>query len=384
MVESLLAAFARLHKFEWVIICIFLVVYLLKIIYLFLFTGRVLFRKKPVAGGYYPVSLLLAFRNEGKNLKKNLPPLFAAIKPDSEVVAVDDFSQDNSLSVVGIIKTNCNNLRISSLPQETRYSEKMARNIALKAARHEWAMVIPPGISSTGENWGEVVSSHNGETKNVVVNYSNLVPTGKFFNRLYRSECFFQQLKSFGFILNGLSFINFEENVAFRKSMYFELGGFGRKVKEPFANLELVINTFINKNNTEINFTQATAIKKDLQVTCGHFTDLLKKEVHIRSYLHFGKRLILSAERFLTLVFLTFAIILFFLFVDLWPVFTFLLVVYFTAFSFIIKTSLKHLNESKLFLSSLVYALFIPVFKLVFQDNFQYRSRHKQKWKRQN
>jgi glycosyltransferase involved in cell wall biosynthesis len=380
MVESLLAAFARLHLNEWVIISIFFGIYLWKIIYLFLFTGRVLFLKKPEADGYNPVSLLLAFRNEEENLKKNLAPLFASVKPDSEVVAVDDFSQDNSLSVLGVFKSNWNNLKISSLPQETRYSEKMARNIALKAARNEWAMVIPPAVSSTGKNWGEVISTSNGIEKNVVVNYSNLVHTGKFFNLLYRSECFFQQLKSFGFILNGLSFINFEENVAFRKSKYFEAGGFGQRVKEPFANLELVINTFITKNNSEINFTHNTAIKKELQVTCGHFTDLLKKEMHIRNYLPVGKRLVLFTERILTLVFLPFAITLFFLFVDLWPVFSFLLIVYFTAFSFIIKILLKHLNESKLFLSSLVYALIMPYLKFVYQG-FLFLHRGNQKWK---
>jgi len=380
MVESLLAAIARFHLYEWVVISIFFGIYLLRIIYLFLFTGRVLLLKKPERIGHSPVSLLLVFRNEEKNLEKNLAPLLASVKPDSEVVAVDDFSQDNSLSVVGSFKINCNNLKISSLPQETRYSEKMARNIALKAARHEWAMVIPPEISSTGENWAEVVSSCNGNTKNVVVNYSNLVHTGKFFNRLYRSECFFQQLKSFGFILNGLSFINFEENVAFRKSRYFEAGGFGRKVKEPFANLELVINTFITKNNTEINFTHSTAIKKELPVTYSHFTDLLKKEMHIRNYLPFGKRLVLFFEKILALVFLPFAILLLFLFVDLWPVFFFLLIIYFAAFSFIIKISLKHLNESKLFLSSLVYALIMPYLKLGYQG-YLYLHRGNQKWK---
>lgn len=304
MIESLLAAFARLQVYEWVIIDTFLVIYLLKIIYLFLFTGRVLFLKEPERVGYSPVSLLLAFRNEDLNLKKNLPPLFALVKPDSEIVAVDDFSQDNSLSVLGVLKANYKNLRISSLPQETRYSEKMARNIALKAARNEWVAVIPPGISFTGEKWAKFVSSQTGEAKNVVVNYSNIISTGKFFNCLYRSESFFQQLKSCGFILNGLPYINFEENVAFRKSMYFEAGGFGQKVKEPFANLELVINTFIKKSSVEINFTHQTAIRKEMTVKRRHFAELLIKERRIRTYLPLGIRLVIWLEKIFTLAFL--------------------------------------------------------------------------------
>lgn len=381
MVDIFLNAVNSLQWYDWVLIGLFGFFYLLKIIYLFLFTGRVLYQKKSTSAGNTPLSLILTYRNEEENLKKFLPPVFSGLTPGSEVVAVDDYSQDNSLSVLGVLRKKHSTLKVSSLNQETRYSEKMAKNIAMKAASNSWIMVIPPGLAEYPESWLTKITSKIIGKNEVIVNYSNIKDQPGFFHLLFRNECFFQQQKSIGFILNRLPYLSFEENIAFKKEKYFNTGGFGHYIKEHFANFELVLNDFIQKKKTTINFSGNTAIRKEMNVSKSDYFELLKKEMIIRKNLSFSKRFVHYCEKWLTVLFyimVIFTIVYFWVF---WPIIFTLLLLYIIAFAFIIKISLNRLNERKLFLSSLGYALFIPIFKWFYQAYFHYSSRRKQKWK---
>jgi len=362
-----------------VLLGIFGGIYLLKFLYLFLFTGRIHLQRVPEEGDSCPLSLLLTFRNEAENLRKNVPPLLLLPPSDVEIVAVDDFSQDASLSVLGKLKHENRALKISSLNQETRHSEKMARNIALKAAGHPWVMVLPPAGTGIDSRWLRQITSRLNDGKEVVVGYSTIKPEKGFYNLLYRCEAFFQQMKSYGFILNGLPFLFFEENVAFRKEKYFEVKGFQQKISEPYAHLELLINLFIRKATTRIVFSGEAVLREDVHAQRQLFTELLKKEVRIRKHLSFFKRLVLSIDRMVTLLFIPSAVLVFLFIPALWPVYAVLLSVFVLAFSLIIKISLNRLNEPKIFLPSLLVALVMPYYKWIFQGGFSYFSR-KQRW----
>ncbi len=384
MVDFILNAFAGFQWYDWALLGFFSLLYLLNLVYLFVFTAKVLYQKQKNHSEEKSLSLILTFRNEEENLRKYLPQVLASANPGSEVVAVDDYSQDNSLSVLGVLRESHSNLKVSGLNQETRYSEKMAQNIALKAASNDWVMIIPPCPGEIPDEWLATISSKMNDEKNVVVNYSNVKHQRSFFNLLYRNERFFQQLKSFGFILNRLSYLSFEENIAFRKEKYFEAGGFGQHIKEHFANLELVMNDFMEKKKTAINFCSDAAIKKETEVSKTDYFELLKKELRIQKNLSFSKQLILFFEKWLTLLFYPFVVFTVIYFWKFWPVISGLILLYITAYAFIIKISLKHLNERKLFLSSLVYAFFIPIWKAGYQVYFHYNSRRRQKWKSKN
>jgi hypothetical protein len=175
--------------------------------------------------------------------------------------------------------------------------------------------------------------------------------------------------------------LSFEENVAFKKEIYFRKGGFGHHIKEYYANFELILNDFIKKKKTHINFGSGTAIRKEMSVSKSDFFELMKKEIRIRKNLTFSKRLILFFEKWLTLLFYFSVLIVIIYFQVLWPVILILVLLYIFTFAFIIKIGLNRLNERKLFLSSLGYALFIPIFKWFYQAYYYYSSRRKQKWK---
>ncbi|MCD6355449.1 MAG: hypothetical protein J7L95_07865, partial [Prolixibacteraceae bacterium] len=309
-----------------------------------------------------------------------LPGVLAIQNAPFEVVAVDDFSQDNSLSVLGVLKEKTGKLTVSSLSQETRFSEKLAQNIGLKGAKKNWVMIIPPTLTDYGDEWLKFISERLENNRTVVVNYSNVTPARNFFNHLFRIENFLLQWKSMGYILNGLPFVYNEENVAFRKEKYFETGGYGKYIKEPFANLELLINRFIRKRTTTINFSDHSAIRHSVEVGKKEYFELLKKSFRIEKHLSFIKRVVLFFDEFTKILLLPVTVVAVVSFFQLWPFFAGLFGLKILLQLVIIKVALNRLNERKIFISSFLYDGVMPYFKIVYRWAFN-RRRRKQKWK---
>ncbi len=367
---------------ELVLLTIFGVLFLTRSLYLFLFTGRVLFKKniKNNDIGGKPLSLILAVRNEEDNLKNNLPKILSLDNVDFEMVVVDDFSQDNSYLVLGLLKDRYKRLTISMLNQETKFSVKLAQNIAIKASKNQWVLNIPVSLSEVADEWLDNISGATDEEKNVIIGYSTFARSKGFFNSLIRIENYFLHLKSTGYILNRIPFVYSDENVAFKKEKYFEIGGYRQKVTEFYANLELIINSFIKKKTTTVLFNKESSIRKAEIVKRVDYFELLKKSIRIESHLSVSKRVILFLDELGKLLFLPTAVFVIVLLPELWIVFASLLGFISATYLFIIKITQNRLNERKIFIPSLMYSLLIPYFKMFYRWYFKRQSK-KNRWK---
>ena len=381
MIQQIFNIFNELAFFQWVIIYAFGTVFIFRFLHLFLFSGAIVLRKtnKQTNNPGAPVSIFFTVRNEEENLWKQLPTLLQTRGVEFEVIVVDDYSQDNSLSVLGLLNQRYKHLKISSLSQETRFSVKLAQNVALKSATNDWVMQIPVSINEINEDWLKQFSEKIDNSKKLVIAYSSIVSKKGLYNMLFRIENFFQYVKSAGYISNRISFVYSEENLAFNKKNYFDLNGYGSKVKEPFANLELIINSFIRKNATSLIFNRETSIFKNVEVGHSEYFDLLKKSFRIENHLPWWKQLILNIDKLIQLIFLPLVITVFIVIQGLWPVFISLLSIYLIAYLLIIKIALNRLNERKIFIPSLVYGLIMPYFILFYRWHFANKLRRK--WK---
>ena len=380
MIQTIYSSLAGLHGLNLVLLVVFSVFFIIRMMFLFFFTGRILFQKKAKQIEPTPLSIIYTVRNEETRLKNNLAPVLSINDVDFEVIIVDDYSQDNSFQVLGMLKGRSDRLKVSTLHQETRFSTKMAQNLALKAASHEWILTVPISYENASSEWISGISNALDNNKTVVVSYCSAQNSGGFVNRLYRIETFLSFAKSVGCILNNVPFVYSEENVAFQKKKYFEIGGHGLKISEQYANLELLINHFMNKKETVILFQADTAIKKTEDLIWNDYLDILKKSLRIEKHLTGSKRSVLAFDEITKLVFPLITILTIVLLIELWPIFAGLLFVMFTARLFIIKIAQNRLNETKIFIPSLLYDLIMPYFKLFYRWYFN-NSRQKQKWK---
>lgn len=367
MPESTLDAFYHVQPLGWGLFLCFAVLVFIRILLIGFFYGRVAFYKIPVEKEKKPVSVLMVFRNEEENLRSNLSSLLELKNVEYEVVTVDDFSSDSSFVVVGALMKQYRNLRVSSINQDTRYSEKLARNIALKGAGNNWVVYIPPSVTSLSPSWLSNVSSRLNGQLDVAVGYSNVAATRSLLNLLFRLEFFFQQLNSFGFIVNGMPYVVSEDNVVFKKQNYFEKGGYGNKLAEPYAHLELVINSFVKRKSAGVFLSGAFGVKLHKRVELKDYFELLVKEKRIQSYLSLRRRLFLIINDLSELLLFPSAIVALILVPGLWLIFLTGFLVVMLCYSVIIKKILYRLDERKLFLPSLLVALLRPYFKLFFR-----------------
>ncbi|MCG6186091.1 glycosyltransferase [Maribellus maritimus] len=376
MINDVLKVISEAEIFQIVLFFVLLTLILIQIIFKIVFFVQILRGKKSAKGdGQSPVSLLMAVRNEENNLSEKLPHLLELDRDNYEVIVVDDFSQDNTLSVLGRLKKENSKLKVSVLNQETRFSIKLSQNIALKSAKNDWVLFIPPSITQYHDNWLESISDSVAESLDVVVNYSNVCKNGKFFNKLYRIETFLLYLKSMKYSLTGFPIVYFENNVVFRKDKYFGLGGYGKKIKEPFANLELLINQFLSKKKLNIVLNSETSIRFSEKITRHDYFDLMRKSFRIEQHLSYIKRVLITLSSGLKLITLPLVIAVIFLFIDVWPFVSTGIGLLLILHLLIIKTMQNRLNERKIFITSLVYELIMPYYKIVFRRRFNGKIR---------
>lgn len=380
MIQQYIDTLLGLHGYQLILSVAFAALFLIRLLYLFLFTGRVLFRRKPTPAQPVPLSVILTVRNEEERLRNNLPPMLSINGVEFEVIVVDDVSQDNTLQVLGMMRERSDRLKFTMLHQETRYSVKMAQNIAIKASGYDWILQAPITYENASVEWISGITSALEPGKNVVIAYSSVAPGNGAARLFYRIENFLLFTRSISFVLNGLPFVYAEENVAFEKKKYFEIGGHGLKINEPFANLELLINHFISKKNTSVLFNSSTAIKKTEPVRWHDYFDLLKKSIRIEKHLSASRKLVLAFDEITKVIFVPLlAVVLLFVF-DLWPFIAAIAVIQLIARMVIIKMLQNRLNERKIFIPSLVYDLAIPYFKFFHRWFFNQKGQ-KQKWK---
>lgn len=385
MNQPILDKLFQLNVADWILLGAFIFLFLSRLYYLLFFTGRVLWgnRKEVIANevSTKPVSVFLTVRNEEKNLQRILPQLLTFNTVKYEVIAVDDYSLDNTYSVLGYYKQKYPHFRISSLNEETRFSVKMAQNIALKAAKYDWVLLCPVEAIEVNDNWiGGFTVSTGIKNRNVLIAYTGLKPKAGFYNLLCRLEMFSQQIRSAGFICNGVPFVYSEDNVAFNRQEYFNLGGYGSKMKEAYANLELIINKFIAKKQTAVLFNDQTRLTKDVETGKDDYYNLLRKSFRIESYLPFWKRLILNLELISSLLYVPMLLVVLAWFFELWPIISALAGVKILTHLIILKIVQKRLNEDKIFIPSLMYSLLVPYYKMFYRWHFRQQSR-RQKWK---
>jgi glycosyltransferase involved in cell wall biosynthesis len=355
-------------------------IWLFRLIFDIVLYGRLAFRKvAPAGSSSLPVTVFIVERNEEDRLRSNLPGWLQMGYPHYEVLVVDDFSEDNSTAALALLKNNFSRLRFTALSQETRYSDKLARNLALKAASHEMVVMIHPAMVPPDFHWLPGLSAAVSHGKDVVIGYCNLIPKQDFLNKFYRAESFFQQIESMACSITRMPYVTAEENVTFRKSAYFDMGGLAGKIREEYLNLEMVVNEIVKPKNVAVLPVGNLALRKDIEVDRSMLNDLFNKSFRLRNYLKYGTRFFLGFSRLTSILLLPALLLIIIFYPGLVWVVTSLVAIKSIIYTFIIKRLQKRLHEPKLFVTSLLYAIVAPYYRSVAQWRFN-QLRKNRKW----
>jgi biofilm PGA synthesis N-glycosyltransferase PgaC len=307
------------------------------------------------------ISIILSVRNEEQHIREILDKFKDQQFEDYQLLVINVHSEDNTDGILNVLAETNPKLKVTTLSQETQFSEKQIINIGLKGSSSPWIVLL---TSSTGEinpDWLANMNSLILPETDLVVAYTNIERLKGFRNLICRLERFSQFMISGAWTLAGKPFVFNEDNVLFKKSLYFDTLGFRHKMNRNFANLELIFNENMKKGRVKITTNPNLAIREHIEDDRGDHIRLLKKGVQIRQCLTWSKKISLFFDDMtkILLAGLTTAVII--LHPEYWITFTALPLIYLILLAIIVKMLLKRLNERKIFLSSFVYILIKPI-----------------------
>ncbi len=307
------------------------------------------------------ISIILSVRNEEQHIREILDKFKEQQFEDYQILVINVHSEDNTDGILNALAETNPKLKVTTLSQETQFSEKQIINIGLKGASSPLIILL---TSSTGEikpGWLSNMSGLLEPDTDLVVAYTNIERLRGFRNLICRLERFNQFMISGAWTLAGKPFVFNENNVLFKKTMYFDTLGFRHKMNRNFANLELIFNENMKKGRVKITTNPDLAIREHIEDDRGDHIRLLKKGVQIRQSLSWAKKISLFMDDVTRILLPGLVAAVIILHPEYWITFSVVPLIYLILLAIIVKMLLKRLNERKIFLSSFVYILIKPI-----------------------
>ena len=203
------------------------------------------------------MSVVLCAQNERENLSNYLRALLSQDYPEYEVIVVDDGSEDDTRAIVESYMALDNRLHLTFVPYgaRVRSTKKLALTLAAKAARYDYLLLTDADCVPESKHWIAEMVSGFGEgqgTKDVVLGFSPYFETKGFVNRLVRYDTLFNGLHYLGAALCGHPYMGVGRNLAYRKSLFFETGGFTHLMTNKAGDDDLFVNHVATARNTAV------------------------------------------------------------------------------------------------------------------------------------
>lgn len=307
------------------------------------------------------ITIILSVRNVEQNIREILDKFKAQLFENYQILVINVHSEDNTDGVLNTMAETNPRLKVTSLNQESQFNEKQIINLGLKGASAPWIISLTSSSGEISANWLADMNGLLAPETDLVVAYTNVERFKGYRNLICRLERFNQFMISGAWSLTGKPFVFNEDNVLFKKSMYFDTLGFRHKMNRNFANLELIFNENLKKNRIKITTNPDLAVREHIEDDRGDHIRLLKKGVQIRQSLSWSKKLSLFTDDVTRLLLAVVSATIIIIHPEYWITILALPAIFIFLLAIIVKMLINRLNERKIFLSSLVYILIKPI-----------------------
>ncbi len=306
-------------------------------------------------------TVILPVRNEEERIREILDRFNDQQEENYQVLVISVNSEDNTMEILNVLAATNHHLKSTSLYQDTRFTEKQVINIGLKGATSPRVILLTPLSGNIDPEWLLKLNNLFDAETDVVVAYSNVERKKGYRNLICRLERFNQFMISGSRTLAGLPIVFSENNILFKKSLYFETQGFRQKLNLNFANLELIFNENLKRRRVKVSTDPATVIREIVEDDRGDHIRLLKKSVQIRQSLSFFKKAGLFIDDLTRILVPAVAIVLITIHPEYWISVLILPLILLILLLFIVKMTMNRVKERKIFLSSLAYIFIKPI-----------------------
>jgi biofilm PGA synthesis N-glycosyltransferase PgaC len=302
-----------------------------------------------------PASIIICARNEAKHIKKNLTLVLEQDYPSFEVIVVDDCSWDDTLTILKEMQKDHPRLKVLELKEDHFYKhgKKLALTIAIKSAQYEHLVFTDADCFPASKDWLTQIIENFDDKTDIVLGYGAYSNNKGFINKMIRMDTLRIGLQYLSLALAGMPYMGIGRNLAYRKSFFMKEKGFSPHSQIPSGDDDLFVNKSATKYNIRIaankNCVTFSEPKKNLKEwmqqkrrhisTSGHYTPFSKFILAILTFSQYFFWLSAIALLFSTD----------FRYVALSIIGTYILIQL-----IILKKAMTRLNETKLFVYSLI------------------------------
>ena len=210
-----------------------------------------------------PVSVIIAAHNESYNLSQYLQALLTQDWPEYEVIVVDDGSEDETRAIVESYMVNDPRLRMTFVPYgaRVRSTKKLALTLGAKAAQYDYLLLTDADCVPESPHWiaqmmagfeSQQPTANDQQPTQIVLGFSPYFCTKGHVNRLVRFDTLFNGLHYLGAALCGHPYMGVGRNLAYRKELFFESGGFTHLMTNVAGDDDLFVNHVATSQNTAV------------------------------------------------------------------------------------------------------------------------------------
>lgn len=330
-----------------------------------------------------PLSVVICARNEAENLARFLPDVLRQDYPSFEVVVVNDCSEDNTFDVLGDLMKQYPHLKVSIIQKDPGFThtKKLAMLIGIKAAGNDLLVFTDADCRPASPQWlREVAAAAASEKTDIVIGYGAYMPEKSLLNRYIRYETMFIAMQYFGMTMAGKPYMGVGRNLAYRKSFFFEKGGFGPHNHIMSGDDDL----FVNRNSTAENCSLMTTHDSfTLSVASGSITDWMKqKRRHLSAAAYYRRedKMRLFLEPFSRVSWYGLSVAMLVMLAS-WPVVALLAVTRLVMRSVILKKAAGTFNERQLWFISLFFDILAPFLTAFLYLTTRRKGKGRETWK---
>lgn len=369
-----------LDNIEFGLLITFIIFYLVQVFYYLRYYFPVVYYKDKEHKSSPPLSVIICARNEGENLKKNLPFILEQKYPDFEVIVVNDCSTDSTDDVLGAYLGKYKNLRTTTIHPDNKFhhGKKLALTVGIKSAIYDNLVFTDADCLPTTENWLSSMGSGL-DKKDIVLGYGGYNHKKSFLNNFIRYDSVFIALNYIGFALAKKPYMGVGRNLAYKKDLFFKNKGFASNYGILSGDDDLFINEVATPTNTEIVIHPDSFTRSEPKET---WSDYFKQKLRHLSTLNSYKPahiFMLGLEPISRIWYFTLLVILLCLHTH-WKIVLILAAIRCIIQLFMIIKAEQKLNEKNLWLSFYIFDLYSLFFNFVVYVTLSIRRR-KIRWK---
>jgi len=224
---------------------------------------KALFKEKtPIGSREQGVSVIIAARNQARQLEKHIPVWLSQSHPDFELVVVNDCSYDDTADLLMEWQKLDSRIKIVTIEEQPKYptGKKFALTLGVKAAKFEVLLFTDADCYPADKGWIASMQQYYVSKTELVLGLAFPVPVSGFLSALARYDAVYFSLQLAGHALSRKAYIGTGKNLSYLRSLFFFHKGYVSHIKHAPGDDDLFVNLAATKTNVRVNLSPVSKV----------------------------------------------------------------------------------------------------------------------------